>query len=394
MAADPAGAPKPSRAGAVFRADACKAGGLTPRADIPLLGLSGRWNMVPIAGAAAGAAHVAAAALLLALLTAPAARAADDKGAAGKTADGKTYVMKISIATVGDALHQYARNYAAAVGKDSGGRIKAEIYPASQLGSIQQQAEGVQFGAIQCQIVPPEFLAGIDERFEVLTAPGLVTTVEQGQRLAGNPAVRQLMLGLGADKGLRGAALFMNSLSAVVARRAVRHLADFKGKKIRIFASEFQSVAMQRLGAIPKPMTLGEVRPALQDNALDAAVTSIAVLSPMHFQDVAKYVTETGQPAIFGVVELSRKWYDSLPPDLQQVVADDAAAQAVAINPAALELNEQARKAWGDGGGELISLPADEQSAMLQMLASVGADLSRSKPPLRAAYKIVSDAAK
>ena len=85
-------------------------------------------------------------------------------------ADDKTYVMKIALATLDDALHQYAKNYAAAVEKDSGGRIKAEIYPASQLGSIERQAQAVQFGAIQCQIVAPEFLVGIDERFEVFSS--------------------------------------------------------------------------------------------------------------------------------------------------------------------------------------------------------------------------------
>ena len=47
----------------------------------------------------------------------------------------KPYVMKISIATVGEAQHQFAKDYAAAIEKDSGGRIKTEIYPASQLGS-------------------------------------------------------------------------------------------------------------------------------------------------------------------------------------------------------------------------------------------------------------------
>src|SRR6516225_1467554 len=204
-------------------------------------------------------------------------------------ADDKTYVMKIALATLDDAVHQYARNYAAAVEKDSGGRIKPEIYPASQLGSIARQTEGVQFGAIQCQIIAPEFLVGIDERFEVLTAPGLVTSMAHGQRVATNPGVLRLMLGLGADKGLHGAGLFMNSQSAVIARTPLRHLADFKFKKIRIFASRFQSVAMQRLGAIPKAMTLGEVLPGLQDNAIDAAISTIAVMSTMGYRQAAKY---------------------------------------------------------------------------------------------------------
>jgi TRAP-type transport system periplasmic protein len=331
----------------------------------------------------AGAALACAAALILSLVMTFGARAADDK----------TFVMKIGLATLNDALHRYANEYAAAVEKDSGGRIKVEVYPASQLGSIQQQAEGVQFGAIQCQIIPPEFLAGIDERFEVLTAPGLVTSMEQGQHVAADPAVLKLMLGLGVDKGLHGIALFMNTPSAVVARKPIRHLADLKGKKIRIFASEFQSVAMKRLGAIPKPMTLAEVLPALQDNAVDAAVSGITVMNAMHFQDAAKYVTETGQPAIFGIVEVSKKWYDSLPADLRQILDRDAASLSVAINPQAAEINDQARNAWVASGGELISLPPDEQSTMLKILASVGDEVSSTKPLLSAAYKIVTDAA-
>jgi TRAP-type transport system periplasmic protein len=310
-----------------------------------------------------------------------------------RAADDKTYVMKISIATLDDALHQYAKDYAAAVEKDSGGRIKAEVYPESRLGAIQRQAEGVQFGAIQCQVVAPEFLVGIDERFEVLTAPGLVKSMADGQRVAADPAVLKLMLGLGADKGLHGAGLFMISQSAIIARSPIRHLDDFKGKKIRIFASQFQSVAMQRLGATPKPMTLGEVLPALQDNALDGAVSSIAVFTTMHYQDAAKYVTETGQPAIFGIAEVSKKWFDSLPADLQQIVDKDAAAESVVINPWAIDFNVRARKAWVDSGGELISLPPDEQSAMLQTLASVGEDVSRAKPALSAAYQVITEAA-
>ncbi len=53
-------------------------------------------------------------------------------------------------------------NYFAAVEKDSGGRIKGQVYPASQLGSIPRQIEGTQFGSIQCEVVPPEFMVGLD----------------------------------------------------------------------------------------------------------------------------------------------------------------------------------------------------------------------------------------
>jgi TRAP-type transport system periplasmic protein len=308
-------------------------------------------------------------------------------------ADDKPYVMKIALATLNDALHQFAKDYAAAVEKDSGGRIKAEIYPNSQLGSTQRQAEGVQFGAIQCLIVPPEFLAGIDERFELLAAPGLVNSMANGQRVAADPAVKQLMLGLGSNKGLHGVGLFMATPSSVIAIQPIRHLDDFKGKKIRIFASQFQREALQRLGATPKPMTLGEVLPALQDNVLDGAVAATTVFVTMHYQDAAKFVTETGQPAIFGITELSKKWYDGLPPDLQEIVSNGASSESVAINPWVVNFNAKARQDWISGGGELISLPPDEQSAMLNALSSVGEDVSMTKPELHAAYHIVTEAA-
>jgi TRAP-type transport system periplasmic protein len=309
-------------------------------------------------------------------------------------AEDKTYVMKITLPTLNDAPHQFAKNYAAAVEKDSGGRIKPEIYPASQLGSIPRQIEGTQFGAIQCAVVPPEFFVGVDDRFQVMAAPGLVDTLAQGQRLAADPAVLKLMLGLGADKGLHGAALFIAAQSAIISRTPIRHLADFKGKKIRIFASDFQSVAFQRLEATPVAMTLGDVLPAVQQGAIDGAVAAVPVFTNLQFQDAAKYVTETGQPAIFIAVEISKKWYDALPPDLQKIIDDDAARESVAINPWATDYDEKARHVWEAKGGELISLPPDEQAAMMETLASVGEDVAKAKPSLNAAYSIVTDAAK
>ena len=66
--------------------------------------------------------------------------------------------MKISTPTIHDIPDTCARNFGAALEKDSGGRIKVEVYPASQLGSIPRQIEGTQFGAIQMEVVPPEFM--------------------------------------------------------------------------------------------------------------------------------------------------------------------------------------------------------------------------------------------
>jgi TRAP-type transport system periplasmic protein len=308
-------------------------------------------------------------------------------------AQDKALVMKISTPTINDIPDTFARNFGAAVEKDSGGRIKAEVYPASQLGSIPRQIEGTQFGAIQCEVVPPEFMVGLDERFEVMAAPGLVSSQAHGQRVAGDPAVRKLMLSLGADKGLHGAALFMAEPSEVVSKNAIRHLADFNGKKIRIFASQFQSEAFDRLGVTPVAMTLGDVLPAIQQGAIDGAVTGIGPIVNFHFIDAAKFVTLTEQPAIFIIAVINQKWYDALPADLRAIVDKDALAQSVAINPIAAKQLGDTETKWTSGGGELIKLPDAERAQLLKTFSSVGADVSAKKPALAAAYKIVSEAA-
>jgi len=327
-------------------------------------------------------AFAAAAFVLLLALTLGAAQAQD-----------KTYVMKITTPTINDAPHVFTKKFAAAVEHDSGGRIKGEVYPASQLGSMSRQIEGVQFGAIQVAVIPPEFYVGVDERFEVMAAPGLVDNIQHGQRLAADPQVLTLILGLGSEKGLHGAGLFIASPTCLLSRTPIRHLADLQGKKIRIFASDFQSTAFKRLGVTPVAMSLGDVLPALQQGAVDGAIAGIGPFVLMHFSDAAKFITETNQPSIFLTVEISKKWYDSLPTDLQQIVDRDAAAESVAINPTALTMYEEQRKAWSNGGGELIKLPPDEQAAFMKTLASVGEDVSKDKPAVREAYAVVTAAA-
>jgi TRAP-type transport system periplasmic protein len=314
--------------------------------------------------------------------------------AAPALAQDKPYVMKVTTPTLNDSVHQAAKNFAGAVERKSGGRITAEVYPASQLGSIARQIEGTQFGAIQVAVMSPEWFVGVDERFEVMAAPGLADSLEHAQRVAADAGVLKLMLGLGADKGLHGVGMFADVPSSIISRKPIRHLADIKTRKIRVFTSQFQTAVFDRLGATPVAMSLGDVLPALQQGAIDGAFASVAIYTNMHYIDTAKYVTETNQSMIFTMIEVSKKWFDSLPADLQQVIDTVGADESLAISSFAVEDFANARKAWVKSGGELISLPHDEQASMFETLASVGDDVSRTKPALHQAYEIVKDAAK
>jgi TRAP-type transport system periplasmic protein len=310
-----------------------------------------------------------------------------------RTQDAKTFVMKLSTATVKDTQTEWMERFAAAVEKDSGGRIKAELYPASQLGSIPRQIEGTQFGSIQGWIGPPEFLVGVDARYEALSAPGVFMNVEQDARTINDAPVQALMLGLGANKGLTGVGVFPYGPSSLISRKPVHRLADLQGMKLRVLASPFQLEMIKRLDASPVAMSLGDVLPAIQQGAIDGALSAIPVYTSFHYQDAAKYVLDLGQPFVNSIAVMNKKWVDGLPPDLQKIVRDDATTVSKDIIPDTHEFFAAARKEWITSGGELSSLPADEQAAMMAKIASIGDDLSKDKPELNQAVKIVFESA-
>jgi TRAP-type transport system periplasmic protein len=302
-----------------------------------------------------------------------------------------TYVMKLGLATVNDSQHEWCKRFVAMVEKDSGGRIEGQIYPASQLGSIPREIEGVQFGDIQGYVGPPEFLSGVDQRFEITSAPGLITDIPHAVRIATDPQLQKLMFSFGADKGIHGAALFIAQPSAVIAREPIRHLADFKGKKLRVLAAAMEQEMMDRLGATPVAMTLADVLPAIQQGAIDGALAAMTVYTTMHYWDASKYVTETGQPFIFSMAFLSKKWFDALPKDLQTIVDADAGKAAAEINPWEEAFYAKQRQVWAQHG-ELISLPPAEQAQMMKLLSGVGEDVTKGNPELHQAYSVFVDA--
>src|SRR5580658_9739013 len=157
-------------------------------------------------------------------------------------------VMKLATATLNDHQHEWLKRFAAEIEKKSGGRIKGEIYPASQLGSIPRMIEGTQLGSIQIFVAPPEFFVGVDPRFELLSAAGLVESERHAVKTISDPEFANAFLAVGASKGLIGVSLFGGLPEGFATRAPFRTLTYLKGKKIRVFASPFQIGQITKLG--------------------------------------------------------------------------------------------------------------------------------------------------
>jgi TRAP-type transport system periplasmic protein len=303
--------------------------------------------------------------------------------AVGAAAQDRSVTVKLATATLNDAQHEWMKRFAALLEKSSGGRVKSELYPASQLGSIPRMIEATQLGSIQVWVGPPEFLVGVDQRFEILSVPGLFQNDRHALKTIADPEFSRAFLAVGAAKGLVGASLLFYGPAGYAMRTPVRTIADFKGKKIRVLASPFQTEQMARLGAIGVPLTLGDVLPALQQGTIDGSFSAMPVFTTLQYQEAARYVTETGQAYVFSAAMLSRRWFDGLPADLQRQVMAAAKQAEAEVTPWELEFFAAQRKAWVDKGGEMVALPAADKAEIMAKLAPVGEDIVNTRPVLR-----------
>ncbi len=273
--------------------------------------------------------------------------------------------------------------------------MKAEVYPASQLGAIPRMIEGTQLGSIQIWVGPPEFLVGVDQRFELLSVPGLLQNDQHALKTIADAEFAKAFLALGANKGLIGASLFLTGPSAFDMRAPMRTLADLKGKKIRVLASPFQMEQMTRLGGTGVPLSLGDVLPALQQGTLDGALGALPVFAALQYQGTAKYMTET-----VPFLHFQRRHAE------QEVVRRIAARSSghrdvdrrrrrkAEVIPWSLDFLVSQRKVWVEKGGEMINLSAAEHAELMKKMAPVGDDIVKTKPELKPLWDMLLAAAK
>src|SRR5215471_4601408 len=117
-------------------------------------------------------------------------------------AHAQQFTMKLSSPTVNDAPHEWMKAFKAGVEQRSNGRIKVEIYPASQLGQIPATVEGVAMGTIEFAMPAVGFLIGMEPRFQVFDAAGTFDSILHSQKVLADPDVRKRLATFGEARGV------------------------------------------------------------------------------------------------------------------------------------------------------------------------------------------------
>ena len=219
------------------------------------------------------------------------------------------------------------QKFAEIVKEKSDGKIIIESYAGGVLGDERDMIEAMQLGSLDIGLVSTAPLGGFLPEMMVFDMPFIFRDKAHAWKVADGEIGTELFNMLEQQK-LVGLAYWDNGFRHLfTTTKAVRSPADLKGLKIRVMENPIHTGTFKALGAIPVPMAWGELFTALQQNTVDGAENSIAVIYTSKFQEVAHYLSLTGH--FYGAVPLlmSQSVYDGLTQE-QQMIIKEAAIQA------------------------------------------------------------------
>jgi C4-dicarboxylate-binding protein DctP len=268
--------------------------------------------------------------------------------------------------------------------KYTGGKVRIEVYPNSQLYKDKEELEALQLGAVQMLAPSSAKFGPIGVReFEVFDLPYILPDKVALRKVTDGPVGRRLLSLLG-PKGMVGLAYWDNGFKVMSANRPLRMPEDFKGLKMRVQSSKVLEAEMRALGAIPQVMAFSEVYQALQTGVVDGSENTPSNMYTQKHNEVQKFITLSDHGYIGYTVIANKKFWEGLPADvrteLEHAMAD---ATTYTNNISQAENDDALAMITRSGTSTFITLTPEQKAAWRkavlpvydEMASRVGKDL-------------------
>lgn len=216
--------------------------------------------------------------------------------------------------------------WAEKIGKDSGGRIKVEIFPSMQLGGRPPQLfDQAKDGVVDIVWTLAGNTPGRFPRLEVFELPFVAAgTGEQSSRAVWDYYEKYSQNEL---KDVKVLAVFSHGKGNIYSKdRAIKTVADTKGLKLRVPSRPINDT-MQLMGAVPQAIPAPGVPEALAKGVVDGVVMPYEIVPSLKLDELTNNVAVfEGNRSLYTVVFLfvmNRAKYAGLPDDLKKVIDDN-----------------------------------------------------------------------
>lgn len=238
--------------------------------------------------------------------------------------------------------------------KATGGRVRVDLYPNSQLYKDKEELEALQLGAVQ--MLAPSLAKfgplGIRE-FEVFDLPYIFPTKEALYRVTEGPIGQSLLKKL-ESKGITGLAYWDNGFKVMSSTKPLRTLADFRGQKMRIQPSKVLEAQMRALGASPQVLSFGEVYQALQSGVVDGTENPPSNFYTQRMYELQRHVTLSNHGYLGYAVIVNKKFWDGLPSGIRSDLEEAMKEATKYANAIAQKENDEALEAIRKSGKTIV----------------------------------------
>ncbi|MCA3241452.1 MAG: TRAP transporter substrate-binding protein [Rubrivivax sp.] len=262
------------------------------------------------------------------------------------------------------------------VEKASGGKMRVRAIGAAALGPDTQMQQALIGGAQEMMVGSTATLVGITKEMALWDTPFLFNNAREADAVLDGPVGQKVMDRLQAG-GLVGLVYWENGFRNLTnSKRAVQKLEDLDGIKLRVMQNNVYLESFKTLGANAVPMPFSELFGALETKTVDGQENPYNTILSSKFFEVQKYLSITNHVYSPWIVTVSKKWWDQLSKDEQNVLMDAARASRDFERK---DTREEAGRALAElraKGMQINELPASESARMRSKLSAVNAGIA------------------
>lgn len=221
----------------------------------------------------------------------------------------------------GQVLEQVAER----VSERTDGGLTLELFPASQLGAVQDTLDQAVAGAEIISNGEPSIFSEFGAPdLGILTGPFLLDDPAQWRPLTDSDLIQGLLTDLQETTGLRVLDLgWYVGERHVMGNAAYPTAADMEGVRIRIPPITAWVTTFEALNASAATIDFAEVYSALSQGVVDAAEAPLSTLLASSFQEVSDQITLTAHFRQFQGFAMSDEVFTSLPQEYQDVLLEE-----------------------------------------------------------------------
>jgi len=275
--------------------------------------------------------------------------------------DDKTYELKVGmVVTEQDPMYLGAMELKKNVEERTGGKLKIEVFPSSQLGDTKDIQEQAKVGSNVAVITDPALLAEIVPEIGVLGAPYVTDSYDESVKLVKSDLFKSWAdkLGTGGYKLLsfnwyQGERHFLTN-------KKINSMADLKGLRIRTPGAAIWTDSINSMGASATSLAWGEVYPGLQQKVIDGAEAQLPAIVGAKLQETIGFITKTRHFQLMTGLVTSDKWFNELPEDYQKILVEESDKAGDFASEKTIESLADYEKQIKDAGVEIDDIDIEE----------------------------------